>query len=261
MATTVPRKDAVSTFGEAFDWLKRNPVLIGLFFVLGVVDAIGEEVPLFSLLGVLLVLYFGGIAHLFARDELAGTAPDLAAASSRVVGRMLSLIGIFIVYTILVAVGLLLLILPGIYLLLRLSLAFPACVIDEQNAFESLSTSWEVAHGNLFKLLGISILAILAYLAAAIIAAIIAAAGGAGAFAIVIVVSAVVSAVVQPTVEMAYARIYLENRHTDPEDDSAVSPGSSAGRESVRDERDDWDDESTRDDRSGHGWDRRDDGR
>ena len=215
MADRVSRKDAFATMGEAVGWLKRNPVLVALFFLLGIVDSLGQEIPLIGLVSLLLFLYFGGIAHLFARDEIRGTHPDLGAASSRVLGRLLSLIGIFIVYAIAVTVGLLLLIIPGIYLALRLSLAFPACVIDDQGAFESLSTSWDVAHGNLLKLLGITIIAFFVMLLALILAVPFAE-SGAGLLVVYVLLVAVISAAVQPTVEMAYARVYLENRGSDP---------------------------------------------
>ncbi|WP_290815429.1 glycerophosphoryl diester phosphodiesterase membrane domain-containing protein [Halovivax sp.] len=211
MTDHVPRKDSVGTMGDAFDWLRRNPVLVALFFLVGVVDAVGQEAWPFAIVGALLMLYFGGIAHLVARDELRGAEPDLGAASVRVLGRMLSLVAILVVYAISVVVGLLLLILPGIYLALRLSLAFPACVIDDRGAVESLSTSWEVAKGNLLKLLGITLIAFFVILVAAIFAVPFAGAGAPFLLAYVLLV-AVISAALQPIVEMAYARVYLENR-------------------------------------------------
>ncbi|WP_254863777.1 hypothetical protein [Halovivax gelatinilyticus] len=260
MVGSIPRKTALETFGEAFGWVKRNPVLVVLFFILGVIDAAGEAEPLLSLLAVVLTLYFGGIAHLFARDELGGTTPDLGEASSRVLGRLVSLIGIVLVYVVLVFVGLLAFIVPGIYLLLRLSLAFPACVIDDQNAFESLSTSWDVAHGNLLKLLGISVLALLAYSAAALFAVAVAVPFGDEAtfFAVVVLASAVATAILQPLVELAYARVYLENRDDDEmyhaDDPADDGPASAADDERLGEST--WDE-----DRSGHGWDRSDDSR
>ena len=242
MSQSVPRKDAFGTLAEAFGWLQRNPILLVLFFLLGVVDALGQEIPLIALVGTLLLLYFGGIAHLFARDELQGTQPEFGAASSRVLGRILSLIGIFIVYAITVTVGLLLLIIPGIYLALRLSLAFPACVIDDQGALESLSTSWDVAHGNLLKLLGITIIAFFVMLLAVILAVPFAA-SGVGLLAVFVLLVAVISAAVQPTVEMAYARVYLENRGSD-----SATGATDSRSEDPWNEDDSWDENGRSDD-------------
>lgn len=253
MSTRVSRMTAVDTMLEAFEWLQRNPVLIVAFFLVGIVEALGEEITVFSLLGLLLVVFVDGIAHRFADAEAAGKRTTVGEEAGVVLERYLSLLGAVLIYIVAVFVGLLLLILPGIYVGLRLALAFPAIVIDDQGAFEGLNTSWEVARGNLLKLLGISLLAILVLLSTVIVAAVVTVA--IDSVALLVLLSAVVTAILSPIVQLAYARVYLENRGggrqdgTGEDDDDRTD--SSAGPADAWNEDDDWGRDS--------GWD--DDGR
>jgi hypothetical protein len=138
-------------------------------------------------------------------------------------------------YVVAVTVGLILVILPGIYLFVRLSLAFPACVIDDRDALESLKTSWAVAKGNLLKLFGITVLSLLVIGGAGIATALFTGFGD-GFFLAFAAVGALVGAVLSPIVQFAYARVYLENRpapETEPgdglDDDTWGSTAGSGG--------------------------------
>jgi hypothetical protein len=69
--------------------------------------------------------------------------------------------GIFSNLLILVGLGALLLIiiiLPLIYIGLRLSLTIQACVVEELSPIESIKKSWEIAKGNLIKIFVLSFL-------------------------------------------------------------------------------------------------------
>ncbi|WP_306052271.1 glycerophosphoryl diester phosphodiesterase membrane domain-containing protein [Natronococcus wangiae] len=225
MSETLRRKGVVGTLGDAIAWLRRNPVLIVIFFLHGLLELLGELLgsvgSLLGLLGFFVLLYIDGLVHVVGKREATGETVDLGRASSTVLGRFLSLIGIAIVYGLAVVVGFVFLILPGVYLAVRLSLAFPACVIDEQNTFESLSTSWSVAKGNLFKLLGISLASFLVVAGAGIVTVLFT--GVSDEFYLAfLAVTAVLTAVVSPIVQFAYARVYLENR---PDSDSASTAG------------------------------------
>ncbi|WIV67635.1 hypothetical protein [Natrialbaceae archaeon AArc-T1-2] len=214
MTTTLDRKGGIATVREAASWLGQNPVLIVAYLALGIVNALGELgvlAGLLSIVGLFVMLYVDGLSHLVARDEGFGETVDLSSASETVVDQFLSLIGIFIIYAVAVTIGLILLIIPGIYLALRLSLAFPACVIDRKDTFESIDASWDAAGGNLLKLLGITILAALVFGVATGVAALLTGLDETF-FAVTVAVSAVVTAIVGPLVELAYARVYLENR-------------------------------------------------
>ncbi|MFC4988856.1 glycerophosphoryl diester phosphodiesterase membrane domain-containing protein [Saliphagus infecundisoli] len=215
MDGTLRRKGVAGTIGDGIEWLRRNPVLIVLFFGYGLLELVGEFLGflggLVTLLGYLVYLYINGLVHVVGRDEAMGDPVDLGRASSAVLGQFVSLIGIFIVYVLAVGIGFVLLIIPGLYLGVRLSLALPACVIDEKGVTESLETSWSVAKGNLLKLFGIFLISFLIVVGTAI-ATLLVTGFGEGFYLAFLVVSAVLTAVVTPIVQFAYARIYLENR-------------------------------------------------
>ncbi|MFC3958007.1 hypothetical protein ACFOUR_06430 [Halovivax cerinus] len=209
-------------------WLRENPALILVFLVGTVIVGFGSLIPFLGALFGILALYINGIAQLVARDELVGETPDIRGAAGEVLGRLLSLVGIWLISSVLIGVGFLFLIIPGIYLALRLSLAPAACVIDGENAFDSLSTSWEVAEGNLLKIFGLGLIVFgLVFAAMLVTTPVVFFAAGSETGMVVGLVAIVVliSAFAQPVVQMAYARIYVENRE----------PGSN-----VADSGDDW---------------------
>ena len=254
MDVTVDRKNTVETMLEALEWLKRNPILILAFFVVGLVEGFGEESLFFSLLGLVLVVFVDGIAHRFAYAETAGEQTTIGEEAGPVLKRLLSLLGAFVVYIVAVVIGFIFLIIPGIYLGLRLALAFPAIVIDDKRAFEGLSTSWDVAHGNLLKLLGISVLAIVVALSTIIVAGAFSAA--LDSIVLLAIISALVTAILSPIVELSYARVYLENRGGDDRQPSTVDRGRDDDRRQpgkrrydTDDNRDDtWNEDSWEDD-------------
>lgn len=218
MSVSLRRKGAIGSIGDGLAWLRRNPVLIPVFFLYGLVGYVGEIIgpagTALTIGALLAVFYVDGVVHVIAAQEAAGEAGDAGRASAAVLDRYLSLLGAGLVYGLAVFVGFLLLVLPGIYLALRLSLAFPACVIDDQDAFESLGTSWTVASGNLAKLFGITLVGALTVVVASL-AALWHTGLGDGFYRTYLAASAVATAVVGPVVQFGIARVYLENRPVD----------------------------------------------
>jgi len=233
MSVSVERQNAVSTLLTAVGWLADYPVLVGLFFLLAVLSAGLQLVPLAGVVGSLAGLLCSAVAHLYAADIVAGRQPALGDHAGTAVGRLLSLIGIALVTAVAVGLGTLLLVVPGIYLAVRLSLAPVACVVDGEGAVDSLATSWEDAQGNLLKLFGITLATGLVSLTA--LAAVVVAGGfvdpivqqdRTALFTVLLVVSPI-SAVVNPVNQLAHARVYLESRGAtdDPDEDLTVQPG------------------------------------
>jgi hypothetical protein len=222
----IPRKNAIDTFVQGVKWLVAVPALLGAFIVVDLLGSVGGLfIGLLSLVGSIVSLLVWGAAYKYTEQfvysgDVQGGVDEVIDTVSEVAGRLLSLIGIFIVYIIAVVVGLVLLILPGIYLAARLVLAFPACVLDEQGVGDSLSTSWEVAGGNVLKLVGLGVLNFVAVFGITIIAGIAAAVvGGLSAlegplFSILLVP---VTALLGGAVQMAIARVYIENRQPAPQ--------------------------------------------
>lgn len=99
-----------------------------------------------------------GAAILFAGyDEAVKRSRNLAALLSDAISRTVSLIITMLLFTVVTGLGYLFLVLPGIYLSVRLSLAFPACVIDRMNPFDSLRRGWSTSMGRFWKIFGVNL--------------------------------------------------------------------------------------------------------
>lgn len=208
-----PRLGAVDTVKESFSWLRTIPLLIGAFVVVELLNTIGEINFIFSLLGLLLGLVLWGATYRYAERFVRGESPrgdfdEIRDTAQSVTGNLLSLLGIFIIFTVVVFIGLLLFILPGIYVGARLILAFPACVLDDRKAFESLSTSWNVTQGNVAKLVGLFLIWFVGAFGIGVILAVLNLGGG----LLVLLVAAPLIAVLTGTMQLAIGRVYLENR-------------------------------------------------
>lgn len=250
MSTALDRQNAITTLQTAAGWLRETPALAGLFFVVALLNATGQLTSIAaiggSLLGSLLGLVAAGVVHVTAADKVSDRVPDLANNAEAVVGRLLALVGIAIVSGILTFVAALFLIIPGIYVGLRLSLAPAACVIDDLGVGDSLSESWDVAQGNLLKLLGIQLATGLA--SVAVLAVLVVATGsgaaltepGTSALFVPFVLLAPVTAVIGPITQFAIARVYLENRGPDGTTDDAAPAAEETENLTVQPDDDEW---------------------
>ncbi len=84
-----------------------------------------------------------------------GRRPGVGKVYRFVLPRLLSLIAVGILYGLLVTVGLVLLIIPGIIFALRYALASPIVAIEGKGAFASLGRSWKLAKSNAMRILGL----------------------------------------------------------------------------------------------------------
>lgn len=211
----IERKGAIGSLGTAIRWLRSRPELLVAFGLAAAVEeapnllwdsetkflmTVGEPtfgigpagtgpgglvfVVVIGLLGLLAPTFATAVGHVYAGDLVLEKRPSFGDAVSTAAIRLPVLVAVSILYSIAVAVGLVFLIFPGIYIGLRLILAFPAVVIDGQGVTESLGTSWDIAHGNLLKIVGI-------YFAAGIVAGLI-------VLAAVVVLFVLVSGFVEP---------------------------------------------------------------
>jgi len=209
----VQRKNAVDTLSQGFSWLLSEPPLIGVFVVGALISGLLQiAVPALGFLGLVVNAIVGAIAFIAVERKLNQEPFIISNAFNEALEQIVPLVVVAIVYGIAVAVGFVLLIIPGIYLGARLALALPACILDSQGIGESLSTSWEVADGNLGKIIGIFLL----YFGVSVLIS-----GGAVATVgpetatdpVFILVTSVIGAVVAGGYNLAIGRVYLENRH------------------------------------------------
>jgi len=226
----IPRKNAIDTFVQGVKWLVAVPALLGAFIVVDLISSVGGLFTgLLSLVGSILSLLVWGGAYKYTEqfvysEDVQGGVDEVIDTVSGVTGRLLSLIGIFIVYIVAVSVGFIFLIIPGIYLGARLVLAFPACVLDGEGVTDSLSTSWEVAGDNVLKLVGLGLINIAAAVGVGILTGGAAAATG-GLSVLETPLTSIllvpVTAILGGAVQMAIARVYLENRKPEPQPQQA----------------------------------------
>lgn len=237
------RYTAFETVSQAVTWLRDAPVLLIAFLAVQAMWVVGELTSdVLWLVAALLGLYVRGAAYVYAEDAVRGGTTSFGTTIGRVLNRALSLLGVAVVYGVLVGLGTVFFVLPGIYLALRLVLAFPACVLDDQNAIDSLETSWEAAEGNLLKLLGVFLLVGTCALVAEVLVALVLASSLQGvAFdlfgdhPVYLAATAPVYASVSAILELATARVYIENRPDGVGEDADTAPTPSPGADSTPD--------------------------
>lgn len=152
--------------------LTDRPQLVGLAFAVSVVTVVAPdgvsrtavgELPRIAdwALPVYLALCFAvalvwGVAYANADAAVEERTPALTASLTGTATRLPALLATAVLMWTLTAVGLLLLVLPGVYLFHRLLLAYPACVIDGKGPLASIRTSWRASRGNVGKLFAVA---------------------------------------------------------------------------------------------------------
>ncbi len=112
-----------------------------------------------ALIGIIIAFLIGiFITGGIISGAYANSKISFGAAASQSLSRYISLLGATILFSIIIIVGLILLILPGVYLFLRLAVAYPACGAGKKGAVDSLKNSWDLPDGNLLSMLAIFII-------------------------------------------------------------------------------------------------------
>jgi hypothetical protein len=96
-----------------------------------------------------------GIAVKFTSDTVENREPTLMSSFSFTLSRLLPLLVVSIITSILIAIGLLALIIPGIILAIMFSLVVPVIIIEHAGALESLSRSRVLVHRRWLKTFGV----------------------------------------------------------------------------------------------------------
>ncbi len=120
----------------------------------------------FAVLIGLAVLVVAGVAHLlaqgatvFAVSELhLGRTTTIGAALQRVRGELGTLFGVLILSSLAIGGGLILLIIPGIYIACRLAVCVPAAILEDLGPRTSLERSWALTKDNAGRALLIYVL-------------------------------------------------------------------------------------------------------
>lgn len=126
----------------------RQPDQFGFAFPVPIAVAAGLTV---------LGLLFGTLLYIVAARALTRNTDDLSSLPSdlftRRIGRaLLSAIGAGIIISIAVVIGMLLLVVPGLFLLVSFIFVVFAIAVEDQRALDSMRRSWSIASGNRWRL-------------------------------------------------------------------------------------------------------------
>ena len=169
---TMERKLSVGeSLSEVFAIYRENagvliPLAFWLFFVVAIVQGLGEESNLLLLIGAILnlvvsILYQGMVVSL-VRDVQDGRRDNSVGDLYREVSPVLwTLVGASILYGLGVAVGLVLLIVPGLILLTIWAVLAPAIVIENRGAIEAFGRSRKLVEGYGWPVFGVVVCAFL----------------------------------------------------------------------------------------------------
>jgi hypothetical protein len=178
-----PRLRVGAVFNRAFALLSRDfvkffllaliawlPVLIVSFIVgfryaaLGSAEFVGPPQS-FEAAGFLVVLLAGASFILSQAVILYGALEQMRDHSFGIgeslmhgLARFFPVLGVYILMTLAIGIGLVLLIVPGMILGMMLFVSLPACIVEKQGPYRSLKRSAELTKGNRWRILGIAIL-------------------------------------------------------------------------------------------------------
>lgn len=162
-------------FNQAFSTLKAKPlffVFTGLMFGIahlalsrsGINGPDPSDVsPGLVLVGILLLVVLGAISQILAARATEGplgtnASLDFTPAVQAALPRLPNVILTTLAFALLFGLGFIALILPGIFILLMLCVAVPACVLEDLSPIAALKRSRELTRGNRWRLLGLVLL-------------------------------------------------------------------------------------------------------
>ena len=119
--------------------------------------------PGLVLVGILLLLVLGAITQILAARATEGplgtnASLDFAPAVQAALPRLPNVILTTLAFAFLVGLGFVAFILPGIFILLVLCVALPACILEDLSPIAALKRSRELTRGNRWRLLGLVLL-------------------------------------------------------------------------------------------------------
>jgi L-cystine uptake protein TcyP (sodium:dicarboxylate symporter family) len=143
-----------------------------------------------------------------AAGSLIGRAVDVGASYRYALSRLGGLIILALLYAIIVAVGFILLIIPGIIFGVFLAVAMPSFIVERKSASEALSRSWNLVSGSFWHTLGVIVVA---FILAGIVNGVISALGG-STFIGSWLMSAVAQVITAPFVALVGVVLYVDLR-------------------------------------------------
>ncbi|GAA0209400.1 hypothetical protein [Halobaculum roseum] len=184
--------------------VRENPVLVGLFLLAGLVG----YVPFVGgLLAFLVTTFVLGMAYVVVADDVRLHARGLNAIAADVRERYGTILVVSVAYAVAVALGLIALVVPGLYIAARLAPSLPVATLGEHGAADSLREGWAMGRGNVLRLFGVFLVVfVLQAIAAGILAVISTDLATTGISAVLL------NAISGPIIAAAIAHVYFESR-------------------------------------------------
>jgi len=110
------------------------------------------------LTGLIVYTIVSGMYPLLVKDVIDGISPDLAAAANQAFKKVVSLVAASILVSIIVTIGLVLFIVPGLIFLTWFFYTIPALMLENKGALEAMSRSRSFARDKKLKTLAVIIL-------------------------------------------------------------------------------------------------------
>lgn len=172
-ATTEIYKKSFSTVWiVALVLLIPSAIIVALLGDRGILGLIGSLVQL-----VATAWLVGAVVRVVQDVEQDGKVDwSVGEILSSVTPKLIAIILLQIVTGILIAIGLVLLIVPGVILALMWAVAMPSLVVEDKGVFDSMSRSSELTKDNRMRILGVGIVILVAYLVIAIVGGLLVAA-------------------------------------------------------------------------------------
>ncbi len=185
--------DIVGHFRSALDVMKRYPVIavpplaaaavmfvLTLLFIGGAATAVvlGGGAGLlgafagffvFTLIGGLLQLIASAVTIVMARDALAAREPSMGDALGAVMARLADVVVAAVLVMVIVGIGTVLLVLPGLVAGFFLVFTLPAVLLDGRGAVDALKRSASLVKDNLGPVVGLVVGIILAWVVVVIV--------------------------------------------------------------------------------------------
>lgn len=227
MARNIDVGDVISKVFETYS--KYAVVLLPVAAVLFLIDAVFRLLGLESaglaavggLVGLILSTLYTGMVVELVRDVRDGRLDQsIGGLLSSVTPVLLPLIAVSILAGLGIAIGLVLLIVPGLILVTFWSVVAPVTVLERPGVFAAFSRSWALVKGNGWQVFGVIVLFILIFIAIGILLGVIGAVlGDVGE----VVLGYVGSVITAPLVALAAATLYFELKTL--RDLSSAAPG------------------------------------
>jgi hypothetical protein len=141
-SSTTDRPGTTAILNGAFDAVRASPIIPGVFLISTILRIIIPD-PFNSLVTIVAT----SLGVVIAYRALGG---EIRTDTSMILRLIMAGITI-IIYGVVVLLGLIALVLPGLYVMFRLYLAVPAVMIDGDGPFEGFSKSWQLMDGSILK--------------------------------------------------------------------------------------------------------------